>query len=195
MPPVIEESKILHRRTIRLPGFDYSQPGAYFVTVCTKDGRSLFGQVEDEEMRLNLFGVIAADSWAWLSAQYSYVSIDEYVVMPNHLHGVAAITDARLHKGRGGSRTAPTVKRKTLGRLVGAFKTVSTKKINQLRRTPGQPVWQRNYYEHVVRDDDEMNRVREYILGNPATWHDDVENPTSKAFARQWAKTPTEAPT
>ena len=115
------------------------------------------------------------DSWVWLSSQYGYVDLDEYVVMPNHMHGILVITD----DGRGGSRTAPTTdaKRKSVGRLIGAFKTVSTKRINEIRKTPGAKLWQRNYYEHIIRNDDDLNRIRHYIADNPLRWDQDPENP------------------
>ena len=106
-------------------------------------------------MCVNDAGRVAAESWRWLASQYPYVTLDEWTVMPNHLHGILILT------GRGGSRTAPTVK--PLGRLIGAFKTVSTRRINQLRRTPGALVWQRNFWEHIVRDEPELQRIRTYI--------------------------------
>ena len=117
-------------------------------------------------------GQSVAAAWEWLATRYPHVKLDEYVVMPNHLHGIIAIADT----GRGGSRTAPTV-RKPLGRLVAAFKTVATKQLNLVQGTPGQLLWQRNFYERVIRNDDEMDRVREYIIGNPMQWGIDAENP------------------
>ena len=156
-----------HRHSVRLPTYDYRQPGAYFVTVVCRE-RALL--LEDPSYR-----EIVGQAWLWLASQYEYVVLDQYVIMPNHLHGIVFIRDP----GRGGSRTAPTDgdKRKPLGRLVGAFKTVSTKRINQMRRTPGLPVWQRNYYEHVIRDEHELDRIRQYIIDNPACWETDPENP------------------
>jgi REP element-mobilizing transposase RayT len=100
--------------------------------------------------------------------------------MPNHLHGIIIINDRR----RGGSRTAPTAVGlpKPLGRLVGAFKTVSTKRINEMRGTPGVPVWQRNYYEHIIRNEVELAHVRQYITDNPARWEDDSEHPRMQSL-------------
>jgi len=161
------------RRSIRLKGYDYSQAGAYFVTVCAQDRTRLFGNILDGEMRLNDFGGMVADSWEWLERQYEYVKLDEWMIMPNHIHGIIVISD----DGRGGSRTAPTGKRKPIGRLIGAFKTVSTKRINELRGTSGTTVWQRNYFERVIRNDNEMHHLREYIVNNPAQWDLDRENP------------------
>jgi len=150
------------RRSIRLQGYDYSQPGAYFVTVVTSDRSILF----DNER----FRSAAEDAWLSLASLYDYVTLDEYVIMPNHLHGIIVISDPR----RGGSRTAPTGK--PLGRIVGAFKTISSKRINEMRGATGLPVWQRNYYEHVIRDDRDLAAVRQYIVDNPACWADDPEN-------------------
>jgi REP element-mobilizing transposase RayT len=167
--------EIHHRRSIRLKDYDYSQSGAYFVTICSWSRECLFGEIIDGNMQLEEFGQIIQENWTWLSHQYKYVHLDEWSVMPNHLHGIVVIND----DGRGGSRTAPTniIKQKSLGRLIGAFKTVSTKQINLMRNTPGIPVWQRNYYEHIIRNDDELNRTREYIINNPLRWAEDENNP------------------
>jgi REP element-mobilizing transposase RayT len=113
-------------------------------------------------------------SWSWLAEHYDYVDIDEFVVMPNHIHGILILNGT----GRGGSRTAPTTRPKPLGQLVGAFKTVSTKQINKNCRTPDAVFWQRNYYEHIVRTETSLNRVREYVYENALKWDIDRENPT-----------------
>ena len=163
-----------HRRSLRLKGHDYAQPGAYFVTVCTRDRAYLFGHVVNGEMRLNEYGQIVADTWKWLAVQYPYVELDVSVVMPNHLHGIVVIRD---DVRRGVSRNAPTWARKPLGRLIGVFKTVSTKRINILHSTQGMPLWQRDFYEHVVRNEAELMAIREYVLANPARWNEDENNP------------------
>jgi len=161
-----------NRRSIRLQGFDYSRPGTYFVTLCSQNRECLFGNIVDGEMRLNDMGRMVADTWEWLAEQYDHVTLDEWVIMPNHVHGLIVLTD----DCRGGSRTAPTGKRKPVGRLIGAFKTVSTKRINELRQTPGDKLWQRNFWEHIVRDESEWHRIREYIQDNPAQWKQDQLN-------------------
>ncbi len=163
-----------HRRSIRLKGYDYAQAGAYFVTMCTQNRACLFGEVVDGQMRVNECGRVVADSWMWLSARYPHVDLDEWVVMPNHLHGIIILTGP---DGRGGSRTAPTENRKPIGRLIGAFKTVSTKRLNTMHNSPGVPVWQRNYYEHIVRSEESLHQIRRYIVDNPARWNEDRENP------------------
>ncbi|MBI4773737.1 MAG: transposase [Deltaproteobacteria bacterium] len=168
-----------NRRSIRLHGYDYSRAGVYFVTICAWNRECLFGDAVDGKPILNDFGLKVAESWEWLATRHGYVDLDERVIMPNHLHGVIVITDVL----EGGSRTAPTKNRKPIGRLVGAFKTVSTKRINDLRGTPSAKIGQSNYYEHIIRNDDELNRIREYIANNPAQWDVDRENPTVVAGA------------
>ena len=165
------------RRSIRLRGFDYSQAGVYFVTIVCQGRACLFGKVADGTMRLSNTGRLVTDAWQWLETQYPYVKLDEFVVMPNHLHGLIMITD---DSRRGGSRTAPTgatSKRKPLGRLIGAFKTVSTKQVNRLHGRSGSPLWQRNYFEHVVRNEESLTKIRQYIRDNPLRWEFDKENP------------------
>ena len=196
------------RRSIRLDGYDYAQPGGYFVTLCVQDRVCLFGNVVDGRMRLNRFGQVVAGRWRWLEQRYAHVRHDAWVVMPNHLHGIVVLTGGDANRGgnggrrssRGGSRTAPTTtvnkptpdeptpdepapakssKRKPLGRLIGAFKTVSTKRMNQMRDTPGERIWQRNFYERIVRDAREHARIRQYIRDNPRRWNADRYRPSS----------------
>jgi len=167
-----------HRRSIRLKEYDYTRAGAYFVTICAWNRECLFGEVVNGEIRLNEWGEVVAKTWECLEERYPYVILDEWVIMPNHLHGIVIITDDIEYR-RGGSRTAPTetLKRKPLGRLIGAFKTVSTKLINEIRSNPGAPLWQRNYYEHIIRSERDLQDIREYIAGNPIKWEEDEENP------------------
>ena len=166
------------RRSIRLKGYDYSQAGAYFVTLVARDRSCLFGSVVDGVVRLNDAGRLVRDLWEWLAARYPYVTLDEYVVMPSHLHGIIAIAN----QCRGGSRTAQTLpRRQPLGRMIGAFKTVSTKRLNLARETPGRKVWQRNYYERVIRNDEELTAIREYIVNNPVRWELDKYNPETRS--------------
>lgn len=174
---MVVEPVAFHRRSIRLKDYDYTSPGAYFVTVVAHKRACLFGMVVDGEMRLNTFGQIVTQAWEWLPTQYTFIKIDSYVVMPNHFHGILQIIDINDYC-RGGSRPAPTgtAEIKPLGQLIGAFKTISAKQINQLRSTPGLPVWQRNYYEHIVRNPSELESIADYILTNPDTWSADLEN-------------------
>jgi REP element-mobilizing transposase RayT len=197
-----------HRRSIRLKDYDYTQAGAYFITLCVENRACVLGDVIDGEMQLSPSGAIVADAWEWLAQQYPYVAIDEYVVMPNHFHGIIVI-DAPTVVGavreppnepptspptmgavRVPPNEPPTVgavrvppnepPRKPLGRLIGAFKTVSTKRINELNTTPGISFWQRNYYEHIIRHENALDRIRGYIIRNPMKWAIDRQNPLSR---------------
>ncbi len=169
---------IYNRRTIRLKGYDYSQAGAYFVTICVRNRQCVLGDVFDGEMKLSEYGKVAVESWHWLARRFTYIELDEWIVMPNHLHGIIVIHDDQI--SRGDSRIAPTG-RKSLGRLMGAFKTVSTKRINEMRKTPGAKLWQRNYFEHIVRNPNSLDRIREYIGTNARFWQSDKENPDKGA--------------
>ncbi len=164
--------------------FDYAQPGAYFVTICTKNRQSLFGNIVEGEIRLNPYGLVVREEWIRSGEIRHETALDEFIVMPNHLHGVVMITesnvwaDDRQNVGATGRSTPPTGPApKTIGALVAGFKSVVTKRINQIRGTLGAPVWQRNYYEHVIRDEKSLNRIRGYIMANPQRWRSDKENP------------------
>jgi REP element-mobilizing transposase RayT len=172
--------EIHHRRSIRLKGYDYSRNGAYFVTICSWNRECIFGEISNRGTCFNEIGLIVDETWSWLGKQYPYLELMEHVIMPNHFHGLIIIDN-----WKGGSRTAPTEKSKPLGRLLGAFKTRSTKLINVSRRTPGAPVWQRNYYERIVRNESEFKRISEYIINNPANWRDDENNPINVGFKEQ----------
>ena len=279
-----------HRRSIRLRGYDYSQPGAYFITVCTHDRACMFGEVVDGEMQLNEYGQIVRDAWDDLPNHYAGVTLDAFVIMPNHVHGIIVLTGSPARAdgvtlgatfetvsmgmatgsmavdsaagtdsvrtdtaagadvanagvaGAGmvvvgaGFKPAPTTpptiiaapadaapapttpptiaaapadaapapttpptiiaapadaapasasagnpmpdhaRPVPLSEVVRAFKTFSARRINKRRNTQGVPVWQRNYYEHIVRDEKSLNRIREYIANNPLRWTMDREN-------------------
>ncbi len=175
------------RVSLRLPGFDYSQEGAYFVTVCVKGRQSLFGKIIDNEMNLNEFGKIAAAGWDDLSSYYnSAIKLDAFTVMPNHIHGIMVITGAKWfgpltdNPIKTGGETPPLQKPPALGQILGYYKYQSAARINTLRKTAGASLWQRGYYEQVIRDDQALNRIREYIAGNPPRWRLDRENPQSR---------------
>jgi putative transposase len=169
-----------HRRSIRLRDYDYSQAGYYYVTICTQDRVCRFGRVRGEHVYLNRMRLVVKRWWAWFPRQYPYVILDSGVIMPNHLHEIVVIANENVC--RGGLRTAPTPvlpSRKALGRLIGAFKTVSTKEINKIMRIPGRRIWQRSFYEHVIRNEAELNSRREYIMNNPLKWELDRNNPAN----------------
>ena len=173
-----------HRRSIRLSGYDYSQTGAYFVTICEVRRECIFGDVVDGAMCPNQFGEIVLECWNELPNYYPPVELAEFVVMPNHLHGIIVITDVRAGSFRpdgwqdGRQDAAPTEKR-TLGQLVGYFKFQITKEINQIRDSGYAKVLQRDYYEHIIRNEREWKAIAEYIRNNPANWREDFDNPAN----------------
>jgi len=197
-----------HRRSIRMKGYDYSQPGAYFVTICTHGKQSLFGKIVDGEMKLNDFGKVVEFTWNDLVNHVDGIELGPFVIMPNHIHGIIHII-ARKSVGAGsnngasvgaGSEPARTEPARTepartepartepartepartsarkqtpLSEIVRQLKTFSAKRINLLRKSTGEPVWQRNYYEHIIRNNESYQKIGEYILTNPIQWEND----------------------
>ncbi|MDA0786888.1 MAG: transposase [Proteobacteria bacterium] len=155
------------RQTLRLRHHDYSAPGAYFVTICTHRHKCICGSIPNTAFEPNSLGEIVTQSWAELPDHYPNLQLDVFVVMPNHIHGLIFLTE-----------TSP---RRPLSEIVRGFKTFSAKHINQHQDTPGSPVWQRGFHEHIVRNDDSLDKIRRYIETNPARWAIDRENP---AFMR-----------
>jgi len=166
-----------HRRSIRLPAYDYTQPGAYFVTVVTYQRECLVDEIADGQVRLTRYGEIVHSEWLRSAQVRPEIGLDEFVVMPNHIHGIVIIRGAVLVGAHGRAPLHPYRSPRSLGSFVAGFKSAATKRINALRRMPGVPVWQRNYYERVVRNEEELNRIRQYILENPLRWAEDPENP------------------
>ena len=171
-----------HRRSLRLQGYDYAQAGAYFVTICTQRRRCLFGEVVDGAMRLSSAGQLAATVWHNMLERFPGVELDIFVVMPNHLHGIIVLMDSESTDAgsRAGTRPAPTI-----GDVVGAYKSLFTLQFMEGVRSKRWPafdrrVWQRNCYEHVIRDEHDLTRVRRYIDENPLRWEFDQENPQRK---------------
>ena len=184
MPATVE---VPRRRSIRLKNYDYSQSGAYFVTICAQGRECLFGEIVAGEMRLNQVGQLVKSSWNALPSHFDGIILDECVVMPNHFHGILALSPVGaqfiapgfiapefpgLLSPSGAMNRAPTI-----GDVVRGFKARCTHAINQHRNTPGKPVWQRNYYERVIRNEAELAETREYIANNPRRWDLDKENP------------------
>ena len=166
-----------HRRSIRLSGYDYAQPGSYFVTICTQGRECLFGEVHDGEMRLSEYGQVVHKEWLVTALIRQEIELDAFVVMPNHVHGIVLITSANAQNVGAHGRAPLHRKPRTLGALVAGFKSSVTKQINAMRGTPRQPLWQRNYYEHIIRGEPELYRVRQYIEDNPRKWPEDPDNP------------------
>jgi REP element-mobilizing transposase RayT len=180
---------VKHRRSVRLPGYDYTTAGLYFVTICTAGRACIFGQVIEGAMDLNPLGAIADEEWRRSALVRREVEIDAFVVMPNHVHGIIRILgpDDRFravgaHGGRAhavhpfGGRAAARQPR-SLGSFVAGFKSGVTSRARGLVDTSDGALWQRNYYEHIIRGPDDLGRVRAYIAANPARWSEDKENP------------------
>jgi len=190
------DAEIHHRRSIRLEGYDYSRDGAYFVTICAQDRRCVFGDVVDGKMQLNPIGKIVHEQWVAIPEYFQTVELDAYIIMPNHIHGIiivgaplaGALVNGALNNGalvngveinkikRATARVAPTV-----GQIVGAYKSLCVHQVlkwikcNSPDSKLGQ-LWQRNYWEHIIRHESELESIREYIRDNPARWNLDELN-------------------
>ena len=166
------------RRSTRLRGYDYSQSGAYFVTVCVQNRQSVFGKVTNGRMMLSGAGRMVEEEWLKTPAVRPQVQLDEFVVMPNHFHGIIMIRNEPtiVRATRRVAPTGPTAG--SVGAMMAQFKSIATKRMRALGHSSF--AWQRNYYEHIVRDEDSLNRIREYILTNPLRWDLDRENPERK---------------
>ncbi len=176
---MIVDTDIRRRKSIRLQEYDYSQAGGYFVTICTHERKCLFGEVVDGEMELNENGKIVKSEWLKTEEIRDNVSTGEFIIMPNHLHGILFIDEPTDRRGT--VHRAPTVERfgqptsNSIPTIIRSFKATVTKQTNEFRNTPGLPVWQRNYFERVIRDEDELTRIREYIIYNLFKWQLDKE--------------------
>jgi len=218
---------IHHRRSIRLKGYDYTQPGAYFITICTKNRECLFGEVVDGGMVLNDAGRMVQKTWYEIPRHYPGIDVDASVVMPNHIHGIVIIVGATPRgcpdtTPRGCPDTTPRgcpdgsvqaqgpIQGQAQGPIQGQaqgpaptggmgglslpdvvhrFKTLTTKRyVDGVKHQGWTPfpgkLWQRNYYEHIVRDENELNRIREYINNNPLNWAMDQDNPNVRTTDR-----------
>jgi len=177
-----------HRRSIRLKDYDYSSNGAYFVTMVTWRRDMLFGEIIDGNMRLNDFGAIADECWRDVPEHFPNVDLGAYVIMPNHVHGVVVINDmgdrrgtiyragaTQPDKGKGAAMLRPNVKPGSLGAIIRSYKSAVSYRIHKELNATG--IWQRNYYEHIIRDEKDLQRITDYIEMNPLRWNDDDENP------------------
>lgn len=172
------------RRSIRLKNYDYSQAGAYFITICTQEKECLFGKIVDGEMVLNEYGAIVKNEWMKLLNRYFNIELDIFQIMPNHIHGIitvgATLAVALNNNVRAGASPAPTAvvrnENVTVGNIVGTFKSLAANEILKLYKIRNEYMgrfWQRNYYEHVIRSDNELTLLREYIVNNPKKWAED----------------------
>jgi len=170
-----------HRHSIRLKGFDYAQPGMYFVTICARNKEWLFGEIQDGKMELNEWGRIVEKCWYEIPKHFEHVSLNEFVIMPNHVHGIISIHSSRNHVGA--RHAVPLPKNRkfagaipgSLSTIIGSFKSAATKRINESLLLDHMNPWQRNFYEHIIRNMKDLNRIRTYIKENPAHWENDEE--------------------
>lgn len=183
------------RRPNRLKGFNYAEPGAYFVTIITQDRTCLFGEINNGVMQINKAGQAIKPWWFELKQKFSTVETDEFVIMPNHLHGIVVITEGIVGADL---RVGPPVERTgahtgaPLPTIIQWFKTMTTNEYIRGVKTLGWPMirgqlWQRSYYDHIIRDADSLHRIRQYIVDNPARWAFDRENPEITTLERDGA--------
>lgn len=203
---VVYNPHLHQRSSIRLKGYDYARAGLYFITICTKDRNHLFGHIENAGMVLNVFGQIAHNHWRKLHERFSKEELDVFQVMPNHMHGIILLNDfpvgaglapahdngqpardngqpARDNGDRAGASPAPTgpTTFNTIGNIVGAYKSLVANECLQIfkQNHPGEimgKIWQRNYYEHIIRTDAAYLNICNYILHNPSNWKEDTFN-------------------
>ena len=184
-----------HRRSVRLKGWDYSSPGAYFVTICTQYRECLFGEIQNDDMELNRLGQIVRDRWNRIPHHFKHVQLDAFQIMPNHIHGILFIVNVvgakhshieSIQVENKFIRNASPLRKRPHGTQPGSLSAImqnylsmTSRNINQLRNTPGAKLWQRNYYEHIIRNEKELNQIRDYIIGNPLKWESDKDNPAN----------------
>jgi REP element-mobilizing transposase RayT len=174
-----------HRRSIRLRDYDYRQSGAYYVTVCADERRCLFGEIVNDEMQLNPAGEIVESVWEQIPQHFPNTELDAFVIMPNHVHGILLIIgDERGISVGATDSVAPTTRfvappKGSLGVIISQFKSVATKQIRKALNRPDEIIWQRNYYERIVRNARELEAFRDYIRDNPMQWALDRENPNN----------------
>jgi len=183
-----------NRRSIRLPGYDYSRAGAYFVTICVKDRKCLFGDIVERKMEVNDAGRMVDKWYRELENKFPNIKCDKYTIMPNHFHAIIQIAvGADLCVCPNGNGAGYPIDENTAGEHIGSplhgviqwFKTMATNEYIRGIKQHGWPpfagkLWQRNYYEHIIRNENEMARIREYVTNNPDQWATDRENPLAK---------------
>ena len=174
------------RRNVRLSSYDYSQPGAYFITICTHGGRCLFGDIVDWQVSLNAVGDAIKEEFLRSFEIRKEMSPDAWVIMPNHLHAIVVISEvaSALRFDSGDLPVAPTgalkrpgPRQRSISSLVGGFKAAATRRVRQRDGAQRRRIWQRNYYEHVIRNEREFERLRDYTIGNPSRWFEDSLHP------------------
>ncbi len=169
-----------NRRSIRLKGYDYTQPGGYFITMVTFQRECLFGDISDGKMKLSTWGHMADECWRAIPDHFPHVDLGTYVIMPNHVHGIIII------HGRDTKFRVPTIEQfgkpvpGSIPTIIRTYKAAVTRHIG--REFDASHLWQRNYFEHVIRHDNDYQRIHDYILNNPAKWSEDSENPLMSQY-------------
>jgi len=199
------DKQLPNRKTIRLKHYDYALAGAYFVTICAADKRCIFGKIVGEAMELNNLGRIVENCWQQIPKHSENAELDEFVIMPNHLHGIIILHENNSCRGAAcsarnsgahrdttcsTSETVPSrgaacsarpefsiMRSGTLSTIVRSFKSAASKITREKNLIGFQPLWQRNFFERIIRDDDALMKAREYVVNNPLRWHLDKENP------------------
>lgn len=192
--------EIHHRTSMRYPGYDYSLPGHYFITICVQDRECLFGEIENDEMKLSEIGKIALKKWFEIPLHFKHVILDEFMVMPNHVHGIIEITDKNRHFPVGVQNFEPVHSRipdisnadcyinkfqkiipGSLGSIVRGYKIVVTNAIKIfINDLESGSIWQRNFYDTIIETDEQLEIIRNYIRENPRIWNNDSNNPNNK---------------
>ena len=161
------------KQSPRLGGWNYRAPGRYFVTICSHEKHPIFGAIENDQMNLNDIGRIVRREWTNIPSFYQKVAIDEFIIMPNHLHGIIILKPPA---------EAPPVRSRLcrdrpsgahLSRIIGNFKSYTSRHINSAFGEPGNSIWQKSYHDRIIRSDDELEKIRSYILHNPSNWSHD----------------------
>ena len=164
--------KLRTRKKNRLSGYDYSKEGCYFVTICTHRRRKIFGTIENDQMNLNNYGLIARDIWIKIPEYFSNIETDQFIIMPNHIHGIINIVgDADLPVGGAdlpvrGADLRPLRSKMLLSKIIHGVKSSISREIRK-QSTNNKIIWQRSFYDHVIRNDESLEKIREYILYNP----------------------------
>lgn len=168
--------KIHHRRSIRLKGYDYSKEGSYFITICCQDRISRFGQVENNEMILNELGLVAYNEWIKLTERFPNMELDVFQIMPNHMHGIVVLVGATLAVAPNDDVGAGASPAPSVSDIIGAYKSLVANGCLEIYKSKNETMgklWQRNFYEHIIRDEQSYQRISKYILNNPKKWAND----------------------
>jgi len=174
-------ASINHRRSIRIQGFDYTQPGSYFITICTWHKSLIFGEINQGEVVLSMLGEIARKEIERLPHRFSTITTDGSVVMPNHIHILITISTDDTANLPGSAEAFKQPVPGSIPTIVRSYKAAVTQRILAMRDAPVSEVWHRNYYEHFVRNEEEREKIFLYIIANPAQWNSDEENPVGKS--------------